>query len=118
MLYSEKYFFLCRIPLSAEGPKDVEIIKKAETTTEFPALFEEFEEKRSHAFNEDKLYSIVRADEIFKIVRTHKDKDAKELSFEDVRADLVTNLEQKVMQHKDKNALSILRKVHDVEMSI
>ncbi|MEX0685810.1 MAG: hypothetical protein WD267_11760 [Balneolales bacterium] len=118
MLYSEKYFFLCRIPLSAEGSKDVEVIRKAETTTEFPALFEEFEEKRSHAFNEDKLYSIVRADEIFTIVRTNKEKDAKDMAFEEVRADLVTNLEQKVMQHKDKNAVAILRKVHDVEMSI
>ncbi|MEX0780001.1 MAG: hypothetical protein WD491_04595 [Balneolales bacterium] len=118
MLYSEKYFFLCRIPLSAVGPTDVEILQKAQNTEEFPALFDQFEEKRSHAFNKDKLYSIVRADEIFAIVRTNNDKQAKEEAFENVRADLVTNLEQKVMQHKDKNAVSILRKVHDVEMKI
>lgn len=118
MLYSEKYFFLCRIPLSAEGPKDVEILKKAQNTEEFPALFDQFEEKRAHAFNKDKLYSIVRADEIFTIIRTSSDNRAKEEAFEDVRPDLVTNLEQKVMQDKDKNAIAILRKVHDVEMSL
>lgn len=118
MLYSEKYFFLCRIPLSAEGSQDVEILRKAHNTEEFPALFDQFEEKRAHAFNKDKLYSIVRADEIFTIVRTNKENQAKEAAFEDVRADLVTNLEQKVMQNKDKNAVSILRKVHDVEMTI
>ncbi|MEX0772215.1 MAG: hypothetical protein WEB89_11160 [Balneolales bacterium] len=118
MLYSEKYFFLCRIPLSAEGPKDVEVLQKAQNTEEFPALFDQFEEKRSHAFNKDKLYSIVRADEIFTIVRTHNEDQAKETAFEDVRPDLVTNLEQKVMQSKDKNAVSILRKVHDVEMTL
>ncbi|MEX0928491.1 MAG: hypothetical protein WD266_11115 [Balneolales bacterium] len=118
MLYSEKYFFLCRIPLSVEGPRGVEILRKAQSTEEFPALFEQFEEKRAHAFNEDELYSIVRADEIFAIVRTHNEAQAKDAAFEDVRADLITNLEQKVMQDKDKNAISILRKVHDVEMSL
>ncbi len=35
-MYQEKFFFLCKIPLSAKGSEDVTILEKAENTSEFP----------------------------------------------------------------------------------
>jgi len=118
MIYTEKTFFLCRIPLSAEGPQSVEVVTKAENIEDFPRVFSEYEELRKHAFNEDGLFSVIRADELFTIVRTSSDKLARELSFEDSRANLITNLQHRVMQGKDANAVSILKKVHEVETKV
>lgn len=118
MIYTDKFFFLCRIPLSATGSTDVEILQKAGTTEEFPELFSNFEEKRSHAFNDDDLYSVIRADEIYQIVRTTNNAHAKELAFEESRANLITNLEHRVMQNNDKNAKQILKSVHEVELDL
>ncbi len=118
MIYTDKTFFLCRIPLSAEGPADVEIVTKAENIEDFPRVFTEYEELRKHAFNEDGLFSVVRADELFIVVRTAGEKAAKELAFEDSRANLITNLQHKVMQNKDKEASAILKKVHEVETRV
>jgi hypothetical protein len=118
MLYQEKFFYLCHVPLSAEGPKDVEIVQKAEDSGEFSRLFEKYEELRSHAFNEDGLYSVIRADDIYILVRNTSPDEAKAEAFEEARSGLVTNLEHRVMQDKDKNAVEILRNVHNVEMSI
>ena len=118
MIYTEKFFFLCRVPLSATGPSDVEVLQKAETTEQFPEIFKEFEDKRSHAFNDDGLYSIIRADEIFQLVRTSNPKMAKELAFDESRANLITNLEHRVMQNKDNNAKQILKTVHEVELDL
>ncbi len=39
MLYAENYFYLCQIPLSAEGPEDVTILRKEDTTESFPEMF-------------------------------------------------------------------------------
>jgi len=117
-MYQEKFFFLCHIPLSAAGPQDVEILQKAETTNEFPELFEKYEDLRTHAFNEDGLFSIIRADDLHLIVRTRSEESAKETAFEEGRANLITNLQHKVMQEKDKNAVSILREVHGIEMEL
>ncbi len=118
MLYQEKLFYLCHVPLSAEGPKDVEIIQKAESSGEFSALFEKYEQLRSHAFNKDGLYSVIRADDIYILVRNTTPEEARAEAFEEARSGLVTNLEHRVMQNKDKNAVEILRNVHNVEMSI
>ncbi len=115
MKYEHKFFYLCKTPLSAEGPEDVEVIDRAEETSEFPELFEEYEELRSHAFNEDKLYSIIRADDIFDLLRTGTEKQAKEKAFENAQQEIVTNLQHKVMQDGDKEAKAILKEVHDVE---
>lgn len=116
MIYTDKFFFLCRVPLSAKGSSDVEVLQKADSTTAFPDLFSLYEEKRSHAFNDDDLYSIVRADEIFQLVRTTNAKSAKEIAFEESRANLITNLEHRVMQSKDENAKQILKTVHEIEL--
>ncbi len=118
MLYTEKTFYLCRIPLSAEGPNHVEVLTKAANIEDFPRVFDEYEEKRKHAFNEDGLFSVIRADELFTVVRTTSDKAAKELAFEEVRANLITNLQHRVMQGKDAEAVAILKKVHEVETQI
>ncbi|MDI6400480.1 hypothetical protein QLX67_00600 [Balneolaceae bacterium ANBcel3] len=118
MLYQQKYFYLCHIPLSAEGMDDVVIVDKAEKSTDFPALYQKYEELRSHACNDDGLYSVIRADDIYVIIRTTSDKRAKENAFEESRASLVTNLEHRVMQNKDQNAQQILRNVHDVELTL
>ncbi len=118
MLYQEKFFYLCHVPLSAEGPKDVEIVQKAEDSGQFSSLFEKYEELRSHAFNEDGLYSVIRADDIYILVRNTTPDEARAEAFEEARSGLVTNLEHRVMQNKDKNAVEILRNVHNVEMSI
>lgn len=116
MQYQEKYFYLCSIPLSAEDYSDVKIVTRADTTEDFPRIFHQYEELRSHAFNEDNLYSVVRADVITIIVRTTTPAAAKELAFEESRANLITNLQHRVMQNDDKNAKQILRKVHQLDM--
>lgn len=118
MLYQEKFFFLCKVPLSAEGPGDVEILEKAANSHDFSQLFNRYEELRSHAFNEDGLYSVVRADDIYILIRTVNHEQAKEEAFEEARPGLITNLEHRVMQNKDKNAEQILRNVHDVDITI
>lgn len=118
MLYSDKFYFICRVPLSAEGAEDVEVITRAENTEDFPRVFKQYEDLRSHAFNKDGLFSVIRADEIYALVRTGTAKDAKVMAFEESRANLITNLEHRVMQNKDKEAQAILKNVHEVEMSI
>lgn len=116
MQYQEKFFYLCSVPLSAESSSDVSIVTKAENSEDFPRVFSEFEELRSHAFNQDKLYSVVRADEIHILVRTTSNAAAKEMAYEEARADLVTNLQHRVLQKGDQNAKQILEKVHDIQM--
>lgn len=115
MIYKQKFYYLTKTPLSAEGPKNVEIIDRADDSNQFPALFQKYEELRSHAFNEDHLYSIVRADDIYDLVRTGTEKEAKELAFENAEPEIVTNLQHRVMQKGDKNAKAILKEVHQVE---
>lgn len=115
MKYTHKFFYLCKTPLSAEGPEDVEVIDRAESSQEFPALFKEYEELRSHAFNEDGLFSIIRADDILILLRTGTQDEAKEKAFEDTQQEIITNLQHKVMQDDDKEAKAILKEVHDVE---
>jgi hypothetical protein len=115
MQYTDNFFFICRIPLSAEGTQDVEVMDKADSTEDFPRVFKRYEELRSHAFNEDGLYSVVRADEIFALIRTTNKKAAQELAFEEARANLITNLQHRVMQLNDKNARAILRDVHGID---
>lgn len=115
MIYKQKFFYLCKTPLSAEGPSDVEIITRAEDSEDFPRVFKEYEEKRSHAFNDDKLYSIVRADDIYDLIRTGKEKEAREEAFEKAREEIITNLQHRVMQKEDKDAKAILSEVHGVE---
>jgi Mg/Co/Ni transporter MgtE len=115
MIYKQKFYFLCKTPLSAEGPEDVEVLEKADKNENFPELFQKYEDYRSHAFNEDRLYSIVRADDIFDLIRTTNEKAAKELAFENAQPEIITNLQHRVMQKKDKNAKAILKEVHGVE---
>ena len=115
MNYKHNFFYLCKTPLSAEGPADVEIISKADDSEDFPRLFQEYEDLRSHAFNEDKLYSIVRADDIYDLIRTGNEKQAKEEAFEKAQQEIITNLQHRVMQDKDANAKAILKEVHDIE---
>ena len=115
MNYKHKFFYLCKTPLSAEGPEDVEIIDRAENSDEFPELFKEYEELRSHAFNEDKLYSIIRADDVFEILRTGTEEEAREMAFDKAKQEIITNLQHRVMQKEDKEAEAILKDVHDVE---
>jgi hypothetical protein len=118
MQYTENYFYLCHIPLSAESPDDVEIIQKCELTDNFPELFSEYEKLRAHATNKDGLYSVIRADDIYVIIRTNGDKNAKTKAFEDSRTNLITNLQHRVMQNKDENAQMILKSVYQVETNI
>lgn len=115
MIYKQKFYYICKTPLSAEGPGDVEVVERADNTTQFPELFKKFEELRSHAFNEDNLYSIVRADDIYELVRTGTEKEAKELAYERAEPEIVTNLQHRVMQKNDENARAILKEVHDLE---
>lgn len=115
MKYKHKFFYLCKTPLSAEGPKDVDIIDRAEHSKEFPELFDKYEELRAHAFNEDKLYSIIRADDIFVLLRTGTEEEAREKAFEESQEEIITNLQHKVMQDDDKEAKAILKEVHDIE---
>jgi hypothetical protein len=115
MIYKQKFYYLTKTPLSAEGPEHVEIINRADNSNQFPALFQEYEKLRSHAFNEDNLYSVVRADEIFDLVRTGTEKEAKELAFENAEPEIVTNLQHRVVQKGDKNAEAILKEIHQIE---
>jgi Mg/Co/Ni transporter MgtE len=115
MNYKHKFFYLCKTPLSAEGPEDVEVIDRAESSDEFPELFKEYEELRSHAFNEDKLYSIIRADDVYEILRTGTEQEAKDMAFDKAQKEIITNLQHRVMQEDDKEAKAILKEVHDVE---
>ena len=89
---------------------------KAEDSADFPRVFKEFEELRSHAFNKDNIYSVVRADDIYELVRTSNDKNAKEEAFEKAQVEIVTNLQHRVMQGKDANAKAILKEVYDIEL--
>ncbi|MCH8495366.1 MAG: hypothetical protein LAT57_07005 [Balneolales bacterium] len=115
MIYTDNFFFICRVPLSAEGSQDVEVLDRSEGTEDFPRVFTKFEELRSHAFNKDGLYSVIRADEIFILLRTTNKKEAQILAFENSRANLITNLQHRVMQANDENAKSILRNVHQID---
>lgn len=115
MNYKHKFFYLCKTPLSAEGPEDVEIIDRAESSDEFPALFKEYEELRSHAFNEEKLYSIIRADDVFDLIRTGTEKEAKNAAFEKAQQEIITNLQHRVMQEEDEEAKAILKEVHGID---
>lgn len=115
MNYKHKFFYLCKTPLSAEGPDDVEVIDRAEDSKEFPALFKEYEELRSHAFNDDGLYSIIRADDIYDLIRTGTEKEAKNAAFEKAQQEIITNLQHRVMQKDDSDAKAILKEVHGVE---
>ena len=117
MVYTKKRFYLCKIPLSAEGPKDVEIETYAESNEDFPRIFKRYEELRSHAFNEDKIYSIVRADEIYALVRTSGETTAKEQAYEEAQPNIITNLQHRVVQNDDKEAKAILEEVHGIESS-
>lgn len=115
MNYKHNFFYLCKTPLSAEGPEDVEIIDKAEDSKDFPGLFQQYEELRSHAFNDDKLYSIVRADDIYDLIRTGTEKEAQNEAFEKAQQEIITNLQHRVMQDKDADAKAILKEVHGIE---
>ena len=115
MIYKQNYFYLCKTPLSAEGPEDVEIITRADDSKDFPRVFKEYEELRSHAFNEDKLYSVVRADVVYDLIRTGTKDEAKEEAFDQAQQEIVTNLQHRVMQDEDQDAKAILKEVHGVE---
>jgi len=115
MIYKQKYFYLCKIPLSAEGPEDVEIITRADNSKEFPEVFKKYEELRSHAFNEDNLYSIVRADDIYELLRNGTEKEAKEGAYEEAEQEIITNLQHRVMHENDKDARGILKEVHGID---
>jgi hypothetical protein len=115
MQYRQQFFYLCKTPLSAEGPEHVEVLNRADNNAAFPELFAEYEQLRSHAFNEDKLYSVIRADDIYELIRTGTEKEAREEAFEQARQELVTNLQHRVMQNDDQEAKSILKEVHDIE---
>ncbi len=118
MQYTDNFFYLCHIPLGAEGPDDVEIIQKCDSTENFPELFSEYEKLRAHATNKDGLYSVIRADDIYGIIRTNGEKNAKVKAFEDSRTNVITNLQHRVMQNKDENARMILKTVYSVETEI
>ncbi|WP_018127346.1 hypothetical protein [Balneola vulgaris] len=115
MNFQQNYFFLCKTPLSAEGPEDVEVITKAEDSADFPRVFSEFESLRSHAFNSENIYSVVRADDIYDLIRTASEKDAKEEAYERATPEIITNLQHRAMQGKDANAKAILKEIHDIE---
>ena len=115
MNYTQNFFYLCKTPLSAEDPSDVEIITKASRNEDFPKVFKEFEELRSHAFNKDKIYSVVRADDIFELVRTSNDSTARAEAYEKAQSEIITNLQHRVMQGKDANAKAILKEVYDIK---
>lgn len=116
MNYQQKYFYLCKTPLSAEGPSDVEIVTKAEDSADFPRVFKEFEQLRSHAFNKDNIYSIVRADDIYDLIRTSTEKEAKEEAYEKATPEIITNLQHRMVQANDANAKAILKEVYDLEV--
>ncbi|MEQ9091035.1 MAG: hypothetical protein RIE52_08080 [Balneola sp.] len=115
MNFQQNYFFLCKTPLSAEGAEDVEVITRAEDSTDFSRVFKEYEEKRSHAFNNDNIYSVVRADDIYDLIRMPNEKEAKEEAYERATPEIITNLQHRAMQGKDANAKAILKEVYDLE---
>ena len=115
MKYTQNFFFLCKTPLSSESPSDVEVITKATSSEDFPRVFKKFENCRSHAFNEYKIYSVVRADDIYELVRTNNEKLAKEEAFERAQLEIITNLQHRVMQGKDANAKAILKEVYGID---
>jgi hypothetical protein len=116
-MYQQHYFFLCKTPLSSESEKDVEVILQSADSESFPDVFRQYEELRSHAFNEDKLYSVVRADFIYDLVRAVDEKSAKEIAWEKAKPEIVTNLQHKFMQSGDKQAEKILKEVHDISFT-
>lgn len=116
MIYKQKFYYLCKTPLSAEDPDDVEVINRADDSNGFPDLFKEYEQLRSHAFNEDNLYSIVRADDIYDLIRTGTEAEAKEMAYEKAEPEIITNLQHRMMQKNDKNAKAILKEVHQIEV--
>ena len=115
MNYTFNHFYLCKTPLSAENENDVEVITKAENSEDFPRVFKQFEELRSHAFNKDNIYSIVRADDIYELVRTSSESEAKLEAFEKAQPEIITNLQHRVMQGKDANAKAILKEIYDID---
>lgn len=115
MNYTFNQFYLCKTPLSAEGPSEVEIITKVENSKDFPRVFKQFEDLRSHAFNTDNIYSVVRADDIYELIRTSSDKLAKEEAYEKAQSEIITNLQHRVMQNNDVNAKAILKEVYDID---
>ncbi|MTI87252.1 MAG: hypothetical protein FH748_04710 [Balneolaceae bacterium] len=115
MQYQQNFFYLCKTPLSAEGPEHVEIVTRAEDSEDFPRVFREYEELRSHAFNEDKIYSIVRADDIYDLIRTNTKESAKEKAYEQAESEIITNLQHRVMEEDDANAKGILKEVYEIE---
>ncbi|HMB99132.1 MAG TPA: hypothetical protein VKM36_11645 [Balneolaceae bacterium] len=115
MIYKQKFYYLCKTPLSAEGPEDVEVVDRADDNDQFPALFQKFEELRSHAFNDENIYSIVRADDIYDLLRTGTEKEAKEMAYDRAESEIITNLQHRVMQGSDKNAKAILKEVHQID---
>jgi Mg/Co/Ni transporter MgtE len=116
MIYKQKFFYLCKVPLSAEGPNDVEIITRAEDNKDFPRVFMKYEELRSHAFNDDDLYSIVRADDVFDLIRTGTKEEAQEEAYEKAETEIVTNLRHRVIHNNDEDARAILEQVHDINV--
>ena len=118
MIYKDQRFYLCRVPLSAEGASDVTVETRAEDMEDFPRVFKEYEGLRAHAFNDDALYSVIRADEIILIVRTTDEASAKEQAFKEAVPNLITNLEHRVMQDSDEKAQGILKDVHGIEISV
>lgn len=115
MRYQQNFFYLCKTPLSAEGPEHVEVVTRAEDSEDFPRVFQEFEDLRSHAFNDDKIYSVVRADDIYELIRTNTEESAKELAYEKAEPEIITNLQHRVMQDGDANAKGILKEVYAIE---
>jgi len=116
-MYQQHYFFLCKIPLNSESEKDVEVITQTADSESFPDVFKQYEELRSHAFNEDKLYSVVRADSIFDLIRAVDERSAKELAWEKAKPEIITNLQHKFMQSGDKQAEKTLKYVHDISFT-
>lgn len=115
MMFHQNFFYLCKTPLSAEGPTHVEIITRSEGSEDFPRVFKEYEELRSHAFNKDNIYSVVRADDIYDLIRTSTSTQAKEIAYEKATVEIITNLQHRVVQQNDANAKAILKEVHEIE---
>ena len=116
MLYKENYFHLCKVPLDAQSEKDVEVLKRADKNEEFPSLFSDYEELRSEAFNEDGIYSIVRAKEIYLLIRTNTRKQAQIDAYEEAESEIITTLKHRVVQEDDESAKKILKNAHDIEI--
>src|SRR5690625_7294687 len=114
MIYKQKFYYLTKTPLSAEGPADVEVIRRAEDTEEFPELFQEYEQLRSHAFNEDNLYSIVRADDIYDLFLTGSDTEAQEIVFENASRESITDHQNRVMPTNDKDENANLKEEQQI----